>query len=281
MMARLAALVLLLAFQFKLSVDVKMVEIYASVFDSKGRSVENLRSTDFEVLEDGARQNLEVFEPQSSESNIAILLDTTGSMEYQLPKVKIAIADLLGMIAADDRVGLFSFSTRLKTLQPFTSNRSEILSALSLVRPDGGTALYDALAQLSRDLSKTGGKKVVLLFTDGLDNQSVLRLDSAASAVRRIGVPVYTIAQGDLLQDSAGLKRLKAIATETNGIAFEAHNAGDFHDIVLKIHQDLQHLYMLGYYSTNSSSNAEWRRISVRLLQHAEFKVRAKEGYLP
>ena len=179
----------------------------------------------------------------------------------------------------DDSVGLFSFSDRLTTLQPFTKDRNAILSSLLKTRASGATALYDSMAQLSRDLSKSGGKKAILLFTDGRDNASVLTIDSAVSTIRRIGVPIYTVAEGELLQDRAVLTRLKEISESTNGVPFEARKAEDLHDIFSKIGKDLQHLYLLGYYSTNTNAKSEWRRISVRLPEHAQFKIRAKEGY--
>ncbi len=167
-MAKLSALSLLvflalssasLARQYKLSVDVQMVEVYASVSDSKGHSVPNLRKEDFEISEDGVQQAVEAFEPETAGMNVAILLDTTNSMAAHLPNVKAAINDLIGMLGPEDSVGLFSFSTTLTTLHPFTRNRSEIMPTLTGVHANGATALYDALAQLARDLSKTGGKK--------------------------------------------------------------------------------------------------------------------------
>jgi VWFA-related protein len=176
-------------------------------------------------------------------------------------------------------VGLFSFSNRLTILQPFTKNRDVVLSALFKTRASGGTALYDSMAQLSRSLSKSPGKKAILLFTDGKDNASVLTIESAVSSIRRIAVPVYTIAEGELLQDRTVLNRLKEISETTNGVAFEARKPGDLRDIFGRIGKDLQHLYLLGYYSSNQDPKTEWRRISVRLPKHAQLKLRAKEGY--
>ena len=129
----------------------------------------------------------------------------------------------------------FLFSDRLTTLQPFTKDRNAILSSLLKTRASGATALYDSMAQLSRDLSKSGGKKAILLFTDGRDNASVLTIDSAVSTIRRIGVPIYTVAEGELLQDRAVLTRLKEISESTNGVPFEARKAEDLRDIFSKI----------------------------------------------
>jgi Ca-activated chloride channel family protein len=262
-----------------LSVNVQMVEVYASVFDGKANRVQHLQKDDFQVLEDGVRQKVELFESQAAGMNVALLIDTTGSMVQQLPYVKNAVVELLSLIDADDSVGLFTFSDRLTPLQPFTKDRNAIVSSLLKTRASGATALYDSMAQLSRDLSKSGGKKAILLFTDGRDNASVLTIESAVSTIRRIGVPIYTVAEGELLQDRAVLNRLKEISETTNGVAFEARKVEDLRDIFNKIGKDLQHLYLLGYYPTNTDPKSEWRRISVRLPQHAQFKIRAKEGY--
>ena len=208
--------------QETLKVDVRMVEVYAFVFDGKGNRVQNLSRDNFEVLEDGVRQSIDVFEPETAGINVALLIDTTGSMVRQLPRVKNAIADLLTTLGPDDSVGLFSFSNRLNQLQGFTKDRNAVLTSLLSSRASGQTALYDSLAQLARSLSKDGGKKAILLFTDGMDNASVLTLDSAVINIRRIGVPIYTVVQGEVLQRVDLTKRLKEISESTNGISFEA-----------------------------------------------------------
>ena len=265
--------------QETLKVDVRMVEVYAFVFDGKGNRVQNLSRDNFEVFEDGVRQSIDVFEPETAGVNVALLIDTTGSMVRQLPRVKNAIADLLTTLGPDDSVGLFSFSNRLNQLQGFTKDRNAVLTSLLSSRASGQTALYDSLAQLARSLSKDGGKKAILLFTDGLDNASVLTLDSAVINIRRIGVPIYTVVQGEVLQRVDLTKPLKEISESTNGISFEARKPEDLRDIFTKVGGDLQHLYLLGYYPSNSATNADWHKIAVRLPKHPELKLRTKEGY--
>ena len=265
--------------QQSLSVDVRMVEVYVSVFDGKGNRVQHLQKDDFELVEEGVRQKVDVFESQAAGMDLALLIDTSGSMMLQLPHVKNAVADLLTLLGPDDKVGLFSFMNRLTALQPLTRDRSSVLSVLLNTRPTGQTALYDSLAQLARDLSKSGGKKVILMFTDGSDNASVLTIESAVANVRRIGVPVYTVAQGETLRNREVFKKLQEISQSTNGVAFESRKPDDLREIFTRIGRDIQHLYLLGYYPANADGKADWRRIGVRLPRHPEFKVRAKEGY--
>src|SRR5262245_9545630 len=92
--------------QDTLKVYVRMVEVYAKVSDGNGRPVPNLQPDDFRVVEEGRPQEIKVFEPQSSALTIALLVDTTGSMMSDLPKVKNAIGRLLSSLRPEDRVGL-------------------------------------------------------------------------------------------------------------------------------------------------------------------------------
>jgi Ca-activated chloride channel family protein len=153
--------------QTSLKVDVRMIEVYASVADGSGRPVTSLQPQDFRVLEDNRPQQIRIFERQTSATTIALLVDTTGSMASDLPRVKNAIARLLTSLKSEDSVGLFTFANGLSKLSDFSRDRSATLGAIFKVRAAGATALFDSLAQLSRQLSRAGGKKAILLFTDG------------------------------------------------------------------------------------------------------------------
>src|SRR5215831_4684998 len=104
-------------------VDVRMIEVYATVSDSRGRAMTNLHSDDFHVLEDNRLQQIRVFEPQSSAMTIALLVDTTGSMAADLPRVKNAVARLLDAVKPEDNVGLFTFANGLNRLSNFSTDR--------------------------------------------------------------------------------------------------------------------------------------------------------------
>src|SRR5215510_14950463 len=145
--------------QTALKVDVRMIEVYATVSDNRGRPMTNLQSEDFHVLEDNRPQQIRLFQPQSSSITVALLVDTTGSMAADLPRVKNAVARLLSAVKPEDSVGLFTFANGLNKLSDFTTDRSAVLGGILKARAAGQTALFDSLAQLSRQLSKGGGKK--------------------------------------------------------------------------------------------------------------------------
>jgi VWFA-related protein len=255
-----------------------MIEVYASVSDGNGRSATNLTAQDFRVMEDDRPQQIQIFEPQASAMTIALVVDTTGSMTSDLPHVKNAIARLLTNVKAQDSVGLFTFANGLNRLSDFTRDKSAVLGAILKTRAAGGTALYDALAQLSRQLSRAGGKKAILLFTDGDDNSSVLSMERSIKEVQRVGVPVYGMLYGRALNDTRLYTRLESISESTGGIPFKIRNVDELSKVFGRIAEDLQQLYLLGYQS-DSESTSDWRSVKVSLPNHPKLKMRAKEGY--
>src|SRR5215831_5796579 len=259
-------------------VDVRMIEVYATVSDSRGRAMTNLHSDDFHVLEDNRPQQIRVFEPQSSAMTIALLVDTTGSMALDLPRVKNAVARLLDAVKPEDSVGLFTFANGLNRLSNFSRDRSTTLKAILKARAAGQTALFDSLAQLSRQISRDAGKKAILLFTDGDDNSSVLSLEASIKSVQRTGVPIYAVLYGRALRDPDLFRRLERISVSTGGIPFKVRDAGEVAAAFARVGQDMQNMYLLGYQS-DSNNQDDWRSIKVILPNHPKLKLRAKEGY--
>jgi Ca-activated chloride channel homolog len=260
------------------SIDVRMVEIYAAVLDHRGKNVTGLTANNFEVIEDGFPQRISVFQPGDTTLTTALLIDSTGSMLKDLPHVKNAVATLLNFMKPDDRIGLYAFASRLTTLQPFTQDRASVLRAVMRTRASGNTALFDALTQLSSDVSRVTGKRVILLFTDGADNCSVVSREAAVRNIKRIGIPVYAVAEGGALKSKPFMQCLTDICTGSGGLVFQARKADELARIFEIIARDLQHLYLIGYYPQETSSSP-WHSISLRLPQLRDLKVRAKEGY--
>ena len=266
-----------------LRVDVRMVEVYASVFDKRGKYLPGLRSGDFKIIENGSIQSISSFESSSAALTLALLVDTTGSMLKPLPHVKNAVADLLSQIRPQDRFGLFAFNNKLKVVVPFTKDRRIALRSLFRLRATGSTALFDSLAQLAPHLARVTGKKAILLFTDGEDTSSVLSMEDSVRTIKRVGIPVYTVSQGLALDSKLLLKRLSEISKATGGVAFTIRSPEEIGEVFGAIVEDLRHLYLLGYYPPSgiNSRRQGWRRIQVVVPGHKNMQVRAKEGYLP
>jgi Ca-activated chloride channel family protein len=260
--------------------ETRLVEVYATVHDQRGRYVDGLASQQFRVLDEGEVQPIVAFESQGSTLSCALVLDTTGSMQNTLPLVKNAAVSLIDEMRNGDSIAIYGFSTSLNLLQDFTEDRAAAKRALLRTRASGATALFDALAQVTRDVSKRQGKKVIVVFTDGADNASVLRAQSAITRAKKCGIPIYTVAEGEALQSKELLKQLRSIAEGSAGAFYEARKNADIGPIFRDILSSLQHTYMLTY-KPPTVEGSTWRTIKLSVVGVADYRIRAKEGYFP
>jgi VWFA-related protein len=260
--------------------DVRLVEVYATVFDHRGHYVDGLPRASFEVLDEGAPQPIVTFESNLSSLSCAILLDTTGSMFRALPGVKNAVLHLIDEFRPEDAIAVYSFSTSLQTLQDFSTDKSALKTAVLRTRAAGETALFDSISQAAAAISKRSGKKAMIVFTDGDDNASVLNASTALSRVKKLGIPIYTIAEGEAVQSPALSRGLKEISQVTGGVAYTVKKPKDVETVFQDISEDLQHGYMLTY-KPPPTKGFGWRKIQLVLAGSKDTRIRAREGYLP
>jgi Ca-activated chloride channel family protein len=181
-------------FEFRTAVD--LVSVTATVTDRSGRFVAGLRAEDFEVYEDGKRQTVTQFDAARVPVSLGIALDTSGSMlGEKMTAARSAISrfvyDLLG---ADDEMFLYRFDGRPVLVQDWTEDRAALMRGLGNVRPNGGTAMYDAVAE-AVPLAATGerSKKALVVISDGNDTSSHTRLPEVQQVIRESEVLVYAI----------------------------------------------------------------------------------------
>ena len=144
----------------------------------------------------------------------------------------------------------------------------------------GTTALYDALTRTVHDLAHRSGKKVIVVFTDGIDNASVLTTATAIDEAQGAGVPIYTIAQGDALKSPALLRQLAGISKTTGGVAFTIHGPSEIREVFESVSRDLMHGYLLAFQPAPGDKR-EWRTIELVLHGSKGRRIRAREGYYP
>jgi VWFA-related protein len=258
----------------------RLVEVYATVTDGRGRYVDNLGRSDFALLDKQSPQPITSFEPQSNEVSCVLLLDTTGSMLYALPALKNAALRLIGELRPEDSVAVYSFSDSVTELQAFTTDKTAAKRAVLSTLASGDTALYDAMARVGQDLAGRAGKKVIVLFTDGKDNASTLNNDAAIQRAKANGVPIYTIAQGEAIGHKDLLEQLAGISKATGGESFAIDKPSEIGRVFDKVSEDLTHGYLLTFQPPPSDSPA-WRPILVTINGRRGLKVRAREGYDP
>lgn len=262
-------------------VKAPLVEVYASVYDRNGKYVEGLARDSFRIFEDGKPQQITNFEAESGKLSCAILLDSTGSMNEALPRVKNSIVKLIDLLGAEDAVAIYTFDSRLVVRQDFTTDKTAAKRAVLRTRAEGQTALFDALSEVVQEISKRPGKKALLVFSDGDDNASVLNSSSAVMRAKRAGIPLYAIAEGEATRSHQLRKLLDDLSKHTGGACYQARSPNEIEEVFQKIAIDLRHLYMLTYRPAPASREGEWRRIEVVLAGQNDYRVRSKEGYFP
>ena len=174
----------------------ELINVTVTVTDEHGRFVSNLRAQDFEVFENGEKQTISQFEAERVPVSLGIALDTSGSMVGD----KIAAAQaalnrfLFNLLGPNDEVFLYRFDSRPNLVQGWTPDRQAVSRALGTVRPQGGTAIYDAVAE-AVPLAQRGGhrKRAILVISDGQDTSSRTPVDHVQQMIRETEVLVYAI----------------------------------------------------------------------------------------
>jgi Ca-activated chloride channel family protein len=258
--------------------DVRLVEVYATVLDSRGRYMDDLTGDDFVVLEDGKPVPVTAFEPRSSSLSCALLLDATLSMRTAFPTLKNSALELIGKMRPADSVAVYTFNESISVPRGYTADKDVPARAVARTEVQGGTALYDALTRVIRDLSAERGKRVIVMFTDGEDNSSTLTADTAVRRAKAAGIPVYTVAQGIALDDQKLLNELHSISKATGGLMFAIRDARQIEGVFDAIAKDLAHGYLLTL-RPSPGARATWRKLEVVVRGSKDCQVRAREGY--
>jgi VWFA-related protein len=265
--------------------QVNEVTLSATVLDSRRHLVTNLAQTNFAVYEDNQPQKITFFKRQDIPVSIGIVVDNSGSMRTKRTAVTKAVLNLIQASNPQDEVFVVNFNDDPYLDQDFTSKLESLREALDRVDSRGGTALYDAVIASADHLAKGAKKekKVLLVVTDGVDNES---RESLESAIRKVqddnGPTIYTIG---ILGDEPGIKRakraLQSLSDQTGGVAFFPRDLAEVDEISQEVARDIRNQYTLTYKPSNPRSNGGYRKVKVeaRAPGYKDLQVRTRDGY--
>ncbi len=265
--------------------QVNEVTLSATVLDSRRHLVTNLAETNFAVYEDNQPQKITFFKRQDIPVSIGIVVDNSGSMRTKRAAVTKAVLNLIQASNPQDEVFVVNFNDDPYLDQDFTNKIPPLREALDRVDSRGGTALYDAVIASADHLAKGAKKekKVLLVITDGVDNES---RESLESAIRKVqddnGPTIYTIG---ILGDEPGIKRakraLQSLSDQTGGVAFFPKDLMEVDEISQEVARDIRNQYTLTYKPTNPRSNGGYRKVKVeaRAPGYKDLQVRTRDGY--
>ena len=300
---------------FKSKVD--LVVLSFTVTDSRGHYINNLKPSDFKITEDGIPQKLSTFAEGSKPpmevladgsmrpltkgeealagkagleagsdafvgTNVFVLFDTSNFMYKGFVYAEDAIADFVRGLDRADSVAVYTFSRNLSRAAPLSHDRSNAITGLRKAVAGDDTALYNGLLLSLRDAAKVPGRKVVIVFSNGPDNASMVAPDDVRAVAEDEGIPIYVISTNDVNKDSISSSVFRRITSKTGGKAYWAKTWQKQVEAFESIREDLGNSYAVTYYPA-ANPNEGFRKINVEVTTDTgkKYRVRSRPGYRP
>lgn len=284
-----AAAATVLASQIRYQARIDVVGFTVAVVDRSNDPVTGLTAQDFELREDGVVQNVTYFDAggdqQAVPLHIGLMFDTSESMEKDLSFSRSAAIKFLNTFPNALDFTFVDFATEVRAAT-FSQHEFARLVARIRNRPAKGmTALYDALGVYLGAAFDQDGRKVLVIYTDGGDSSSSRTWTEAARLLRASDVTVYPIGfMANQGQGSARLvqqSRLNEMAALTGGIALFPNNIKELDGMYSRISGEIHSHYTLGYVSSNSAKDGNWRKVDVKVKRTSANRlvVRTRQGY--
>ncbi len=294
---------------FRVKVD--MVVLSFTVTDNKGKYVNGLKPGDFRLMEDGIPQKFSTFsegnqppveiaadgtmrpmviDPAKPDvrsdafvgTNVFVLFDTSNYMYKTFVYASDAIADFIRGLDRADSVAVYSYSRNLTRAAKLDKDHNQAILGLRKSVAGDDSALYNALLLTLRDAAKVAGRKVVIVFSNGPDNASMVAPDDVRAVAEDEGIPIYVISTNQVNNDAVSSNVFKRISTSTGGKTYFASTWQKQVEAFESIREDLGNSYTVTYYP-QANPNEGFRKINVELLTDKDKKLRvqARPGYRP
>jgi Ca-activated chloride channel family protein len=283
-----AASIALGAQQGRFRSGIELVSLNVTVTDGT-KYVTGLEQDDFEVFEDGAKQTLSFFSHVQQPIALAILLDTSNSMEDKLATAQEAATGFVRRMKKDDVIEVIEFNSQVRVPQPFTNDVNALERAIRATTVNGSTSLYNAIYVSLRALKDERAKnaeeirrQAIVVLSDGDDTSSVIEYDDVLDLAKRSETAIYAIG---LRQQETGRGKfkeaefvLRQLSQETGGRVFFPTSVAELPKIYEQISEELASQYSMAYSSKNPMRNGAWRRIDIRVTKPG-LTARTRRGY--
>jgi VWFA-related protein len=270
----------------RLSVDVALVVLHATVTDRQGGLVHSLGKQDFEVYEDGVRQRITFFKNEDIPVTVGLVVDHSSTMRRKLAEVSSAARTFVRSSNPEDEMFVVNFNERVSLGLPssmrFTNRPAELERAITSAPAGGQTALYDAIAGGLEELRAANrDRKVLIVISDGGDNASARSLTQVMKLAGQSTAVIYTVGIFDEEDPDRKPGVLKRLAATTGGEAYLPKEFNEVTAICERIARDIRHRYTIGYVPSNPARDGSYRAIRVvaRGKDHDKLSVRTRTGY--
>ncbi|GAB4108076.1 MAG: hypothetical protein Kow001_03290 [Acidobacteriota bacterium] len=247
--------------------------------------ITTLGRDDFELYEDGVRQEIQYFALESGEDaqplNVVLLVDTSGSVKDKLMFEQEAAALFFRetLRPRKDLAAVVQFDSEINLVQDFTDSLSLLERSIGGIRAGGATKLYDAVWLATEDLLRHQvGRRVIVVLSDGDDTQSDIKDQEAITVAQQRDVMIFAVGvRSDRARSNFG--KLKEFARETGGFFVDSKvRLDELRDAFARINEAIKNQYSLGYVSSNQKRDGSFRQIEVRL-RDRNLKVAHRKGY--
>jgi Ca-activated chloride channel homolog len=271
---------------------VELVSLNVIVTEGGGKYVTDLSQEDFNVFEDGVKQEVTFFNKSNLPIALALLLDTSASMDVKLATAQAAAIGFAKRLRPQDLAEVVDFDSRVVVMQTFTNNAAEIEAAIHKTVAGGSTSLYNAIYIALKDLKKAVAKNVdeirrqaIIVLSDGEDTSSLLPFEEVLDLSKRSETAIFAIGlrspENGSLQ-SKGFREaefvLRQLSQETGGRAFFPNQISELTGVYGQISDELSSQYTVGYTPRNPKRDGSWRRVVVRV-NRPNTTARTKQGY--
>jgi Ca-activated chloride channel homolog len=262
------------------NVDVRTVPLYVSVVDRNGNAHDDVDRSLFRVLDNESEGKIVEFRKAFDQPiSIALLVDASASMTYAMrDAITAAVGFVKHTLKQGDRCAVFSIRTVPRREQALTADRDQVEKALTAMKAQGQTAIYDSINTAIRELREEKNRRAIVILTDGGDTSSIASYEDSEKSAREAGIPIYFIAFESLEPvSSQDVERLHFIASETGGFVANASQQ----NLTAKyadIEKDLRAQFAITYQITDFAKHNEWRKVRV-VLNSQKLTARTIGGY--
>jgi VWFA-related protein len=273
------------------STVVDMVKITVTVLDGSGKPVTGLDPSDFTILEDGRPQSIELFarsyepgEDETLEVDLGLLMDTSESMIDVLGETRMAATRFLEAVPRASELLTVFFDHDIRLSRYDSEHQQGLIRRIQEAEGGGNTALYDAITVYLSRVYGSGGRQVMVLFSDGEDSVSEVSMGETLEMVRASNVTIYPIAfsanVSQFKRAFTSMAFLRQLAEVTGGEIFMPMGTRTLPEIYTRIIEQLEAQYVIGFVSDGALDESGFRKLEVRL-SRGELEVRHRKGYYP
>ncbi len=269
--------------------EIDLVNFGVTVTDRRGNHITDLTPADFEITEEGQKQTVSFFArgdqlESAPEMHVGLLFDTSGSMGQDIQLARSAAVKFLNTLSDAEDMTLVDFDTEVRVARYGQQDFPRMVERIRGRKPDGWTALYDALGVYLDGAAEDEGRTVLLLYTDGGDTRSTIGFGDLMTLIRASDVTVYAV--GFLDNQSSSVRneqraRLHQIAEATGGQAFFPTTMKDVEAAYDKVVAQIRAQYSLGYTSSNAKQDGQWRRVEIKVKRSdlKDLRIQTRKGY--